>query len=96
MIGLVAIFKVKTGFETQVADACVRIAKKVREHEEECMMYEPYVAVDNPGVVVFMEKYASQEALQNHRQMSYYKEIVPQIREMLHEVPEVIVLNPLG
>ena len=96
MIGLMAIFKVKQGFEAQVADACIRIAKEVREHEKDCSMYEPYVSVENPGVIIFMEKYASLDALQNHRQMPYYKEIVPQIKTMLQEAPEVFVLNPLG
>lgn len=96
MIGLVAIFKVKEGFETQVADACVRISKKVRDNEKDCLMYEPFVSVNNPGMIIFMEKYSDLKALENHRQMPYYQEIVPQIKTMLQDVPEVIVLNPLS
>jgi quinol monooxygenase YgiN len=96
MIGLVAVFTAKPGLEKEVANACVRIAQQVREHEKDCLMYEPYVSVENPGIIVFMEKYSGTEALENHRQMPYYREIVPQIRAMLQEPPQVIVLHPLG
>lgn len=96
MIGLIAKLKVKPGNETAVKEACLKMAKEVQEKEKGCLLYEPYVSVDNPGEIVFMEKYQDMKALEYHRETPYYKELINTIGSALQGPPEILVLKPLG
>lgn len=96
MIGLVARLKVKPGYEEAVAESCLKMAQAVRENEPECLLYEPYLPVDNPSQIVFLEKYTGQEALEHHRSTPHYLALVQEIGGALEGPPEVTILKPLG
>ncbi len=90
MITLIATIKAKQGQEKELADLCVEMAKKVRENEKGCLKYVPYVSLENPEEVVFIEKYKTAEDLDKHRKTAHYQEIVKnKIGALLAEAPEL-------
>ncbi len=96
MIGLVARLKVKPGFEDAVAEACLKMARAVREQEPECLQYEPFIPADNPSEIVFLERYTGPEALKQHQKTPHYLALIAEIGGALEGPPEVTVLKPLG
>ncbi|MEW5783504.1 MAG: putative quinol monooxygenase [Bacillota bacterium] len=96
MIGLVAVLKIKAGTEEKVVKACIKMAEAVRMHEKECILYEPYMPVDETPKIVFIEKYTGMEAFEEHRRSPHYQEFRLAIEDALEGPPEVTVLKPLG
>ena len=83
MIALVARMKAKPGFEAALAEGCRAMAKKARENEEGCLMYNPYVSVEDPSELVIVEKYADEEALDFHMETPYFKEAMVKLKDVL-------------
>ncbi len=95
MIGLIARLKIKPGFEGDAKEACLKMAEKVRAEEKECHLYEPFVSADNSSEIVFLEKYTSVEALEQHRHTEHYKELGKALSKAIEGPPEIIVLKSL-
>ena len=89
MIVLIAEMKVKPGYENILADGCMKMAETVRENEEGCMMYTPYVSLADPAEMIMVEKYADEQALEFHTQTPYYKEGMNKLKEILAAPMEV-------
>ena len=95
MITLIAKLKAKPGKESLLAEESKKIAQKVRENEKSCLMYIPHVSVENPAEIVFVEKYADQEALDAHFKTPYFKALAEKFGELLDEEPELKTLKEL-
>jgi len=67
MFGIIATLKAKAGKGTELFAAAQARSAAVRENEEGCMQHKPFVSADDPDTIIFMEEYASQEALEPHR-----------------------------
>jgi quinol monooxygenase YgiN len=85
MITLIAKLKAKQGKEKLLAEECVKMAAEVREKEEGCLLYVPYVSLEDPSEIVFIEKYVDQIALDYHRQTSHLKALRQVLAEVLAE-----------
>jgi len=96
VVVIIAKLKALPGKEEALAGVCLDLAREVRQKEKECLMYIPHVSVGNPGEVVFIEKYASREALDYHRQTSHFKEASILLKDILDGPPEVTALKELG
>lgn len=96
MIGLVAVLKVKNGFEKEVAEAAVKMAEKVRKNEKECLLYDPFFADDNQSEIYILEKYTSKEALDKHRKYPHYLEFRETIKNAVSGPPQVTLLKYIG
>ena len=95
MVTLIAKLKAKPGKEALLAEECMKIVKEVREKEKNCLMYVPHISIENPAVIIFVEKYVDQEALEAHFQTPYFKALVEKFGELLAEEPELHTLNEL-
>ena len=62
MFTLLATLKAKPGKEAAVTEICIQLAKVVLSKEEDCLMYIPHVAKNDPGKIVFFEKYKDKQA----------------------------------
>jgi len=95
MIGLVAVLKTKPGMEEKVARAAVKMAEAVRKEEKECLLYDPFVAADNPSEIYILEKYTRAEALDEHRKLPHYLAFREEIKDAVSGPPQVTMLKLL-
>jgi quinol monooxygenase YgiN len=89
MITLVAKLKAKPGMEKLLAEECVKMAKEVRANEKECLQYIPYVSIEDPTEIVFVEIYVDMEALEFHRKTPHMKALRQAIGDALAGPTEV-------
>lgn len=95
MITLIAKLKAQPGKESLLAEECKKIAQEVREKEKGCLMYIPHVSVDSTAEIVFVEKYADQEAFDAHFQTPYFKALADKFGDLLDGEPELQILKEL-
>ncbi|RJQ24781.1 MAG: antibiotic biosynthesis monooxygenase [Peptococcaceae bacterium] len=95
MVTLIARLKAKPGKETILIGECVDIAREVREKEKGCLMYVPHVSIENPGEIVFIEKYESREAFDAHLQTAYFKALAEKLEDLLDGPPVLQFLKEL-
>lgn len=96
MITLIARIIAKPSKEALLAEECIKIARIVREQEKGCLMYMPCVAANNPAEIVFLEKYADQDAADAHVQTPYFKQYREITKELVAERLPIQFLTELG
>jgi quinol monooxygenase YgiN len=72
MLGVVATIKVKDGQGAEFEKVATELVKKVNENEKGCLLYQLYRS-EEPNTYVFMERYADQAAVEQHRGTEYFK-----------------------
>jgi len=72
MLGVVATIKVKEGQGAEFEKVATELVKKVNENEKGCLLYQLYHG-EEPNTYVFLERYASQAAVEEHRGTEYFK-----------------------
>ena len=72
MLGTIATIKVKEGKGADFEKVATELVKKVNENEKGCLLYQLYHG-EEPNTYVFLERYASQEAVEEHRGTEYFK-----------------------
>lgn len=95
MITVVATLRAQAGKETELAEACKELARQVREKEEGCLMYIAHQSVEEPGKIVFFEKYRDVDAQKTHRHTPYFREAGLRFQALLAAPIEVQVLSEL-
>lgn len=96
MIALVAVLKIKPGMEEKVAQASLKMAEAVSKNEKECLLYEPYVPLEDTGELYILEKYTSMEALEKHRHTSHYLEFKEAVKDAVEGPTQVTVLKSVN
>lgn len=96
MIGLVAVLKIKPGFEEKVAEATIKMAKAVRKEEKECLLYDPFVPLGRASEIYILEKYTSDKALEEHRSLPHYLAFRESIKDAVEGPPQVTLLESIG
>ena len=71
---VVGSMKAKEGHEDEVAEALRAVAALTHE-EEGCLLYAVHRGLDEPGRVVLVERWSSREALDEHFQKPYVREL---------------------
>jgi quinol monooxygenase YgiN len=76
MIVLVALYQVKPGHGDVVAEALTRVSQMVAETEPGCPLFQICRSQEDPNHFLLYEHYIDEAALQKHREMPAYLEIV--------------------
>jgi quinol monooxygenase YgiN len=76
MIVLVAMYRCKAGKTEEVLATLRAMAPLVKQHEPGCAMYQVSRAQDDPDVLMLYEQYVDQAALEAHRAMPHFKELI--------------------
>ena len=63
--------------------------------EEGCIKYQLFQDVKDPKVMIFLEEWASEEALNKHMASEHFKRIVPQLNMLREKASEVNVCKKL-
>lgn len=90
-----------------VAKSCIRIEAldRVRElsremventvKEEGCIKYELYQDIKDPKIMIFIEEWKDEEALNKHIASDHFKRIIPQLNELRERPSETNVCRRL-
>jgi len=95
VVTLTAKIKAKPGKEAALVEECVKLAKLVREKEKGCLMYIPHVSQDNPGEVVFFEKYVDEAAFELHGNTPYFNAFKTALEDLMSGDLEIQFLKEL-
>ena len=96
MVAIVAKLKAKPGKEKELEEVITKLTREVRDKEQDCIMYEPYVLREDPSEIMVIEKYKNDEAIDYHRSTSHYIAAKEKFQELLREAPEVNILDELS
>ena len=72
MLATIATIKVKDGQGAEFEKVATELVKQVNANEKGCLLYQLYHG-EEPNTYVFLERYASQEAVEEHRGTEYFK-----------------------
>ena len=89
MIGVVAKLTIQPGKETDFEQVGKDLMAKVKANEPGCLTYQLYKSKKDAGVYVFMEQYASEDALKSHGQTEYFKAAGPAMGACLAGPPDI-------
>ena len=92
MLGVVATIKVKPGMEKEFEAVAKELVAKVNANETGCKLYALHRA-ETPNTYVFMERYADQAAVDDHRATDYFKALGRKMGEYMEGRAEVMRLT---
>lgn len=93
-ITVVAVVKAKKGQEKIVADAMAACVPASRA-EATNIQYVPNRDLDDPQTFVFIERWASRQALQDHMETPHFKTLAESIKDSVAEPISLRILQPL-
>ena len=89
MIGVVAKLKIQDGKQGDFEQVAKDLMAKVKANEPGCLTYQLYKEKGSEDTYIFMEQYASQEALDAHGKTEYFKAAGPGLGACLAGAPEI-------
>jgi quinol monooxygenase YgiN len=92
---IVATLKAKAGQEAEFQTAALNLVAAVRANEPGCLLYTLSKG-EQPSTFVFMERYASEEAMQAHRATDHFKTLGRAMGAFMDGPPSVLRMVELG
>ncbi len=89
MIGVVASLDIQPGKVAEFEEVAMDLMAKVKANEPGCLTYQLYRAKGSQTSYIFMEQYASAEALKAHGQTDYFKAAGPKLAPCLAGAPQI-------
>ncbi|KUM43976.1 putative quinol monooxygenase [Pseudomonas sp. EpS/L25] len=93
-IRVVAILQARPGQAIAVERALSAIVAPSRA-EAACHFYTPHRDPGHEGRYVFIERWASREALAEHEQTPHFKRLLADLDGLLVEAPQIMILEEL-
>jgi quinol monooxygenase YgiN len=75
MITITAVIRVKTGTETLMREALLRVAEYVRDYEPKTVDFFVTAGVEEPNVFTTYERFADNESMEAHNASPVVKEV---------------------
>ncbi len=89
MIGVVAKLEIQGGKQAEFEVAAKNLMAKVKANESGCTTYQLYKQKGSDTTYIFMEEYASGNALAAHGQTDYFKAAQPALGACLAGAPDI-------
>ena len=89
MIGVVAKLKIQDGKQTEFEQIAKDLLAKVKANEPGCLTYQLYKTKGSETDYIFMEQYASADALKSHGQTEYFKAAGAKLGGCLGGAPDI-------
>lgn len=93
MIGVIAKLNIQEGKQAEFEEVAKELMAKVKANEPGCLTYQLYRARGSETEYVFMEQYASADALKAHGQTEYFRAAGPRLGAVLAGAPEIQYLD---
>lgn len=94
-ITVVAVLKTKVGCEDAVAKAMAACAPASRA-EATNRQYVPNRDMDDPQTLIFIERWASRQALADHMETPHFKQLAAALEGKLEAPLQVHILQPVA
>lgn len=92
---IVATIKVKAGQGPQFEEVARRLVAAVNANEPGCLLYTLNKG-DDPQTYVFMERYASEDAMKAHRGTDHFRTIGREMGAFMDGAPTVLRMAEVG
>lgn len=89
MIGVVAKLTIAEGKNAEFEEIGKDLMAKVKANESGTLTYQLYKSKSDPQTYIFMEEYASEDALKAHGQTDYFKAAGAKMGACLAGRPEI-------
>jgi len=89
MIGVVAKLTIQDGKQAEFETVAKDLMAKVKANEPGCLTYQLYKLKDSDNEYIFMEQYASHDALTAHGKTEYFKAAGPGLGACLAGAPTI-------
>ena len=89
MIGVIATLEIQDGKQAEFEGVAKDLMAKVKANEPGCTTYQLYKAKGSATTYIFMEQYASGDALKAHGQTEYFKAAQPGLGACLAGAPKI-------
>ncbi len=89
MIGIVAKLSIQDGKQGEFEQVAKDLMAKVKANEPGCLTYQLYKQKGSETDYIFMEQYASQEALDAHGKTEYFRAAGPKLGPCLAGAPNI-------
>ncbi len=93
MIGVTATLEIQDGKQAEFEAVAKDLMAKVKANEPGCLTYQLYKTKGSDTTYVFLEQYASAEALAAHGQTDYFKAAGPKLGPCLAGAPDIQYLD---
>jgi quinol monooxygenase YgiN len=93
MIGVIAKLKIQDGKQAEFEAVAKDLMAKVKANEPGCLTYQLYKAKGSATDYIFMEQYASADALKAHGQTEYFRAAGPKLGAVLAGAPVIEYLD---
>jgi len=94
-IRVVAILQAQPG-QAEAVERALRAIVAPSRAEAACHFYTPHRDSGQEGRYVFIERWASREALAEHEQTAHFKQLLADLDGLLVEPPQVMILEELA
>lgn len=95
-INVIAIFHAKPEHREELIAAYTEMAEQTHANDEGCLLYALQQSTTDPNVLAFIEKWASEEALDAHAAKPHIADGTAARDAMMSEPRQVIKLRSLG
>lgn len=82
--------------QTEAVERALRAIVAPSRAEAACHFYTPHRDPSQPGCYVFIERWASREALAEHEQTAHFKQLLNDLDGLLAEPPQIMILEELS
>ena len=89
MIGVVAKLSIQDGKQAEFEGVARDLMARVKANESGCLTYQLYKQKGSDTDYIFMEQYASQDALEAHGKTDYFKAAGPKLGACLAGAPDI-------
>ncbi|MEM7494045.1 MAG: putative quinol monooxygenase [Pseudomonadota bacterium] len=89
MIGVVAKLKIAAGKEAEFEDVAKDLMAKVKANEPGTTTYQLYKSKTDADTYIFMEEYASDDALKAHGKTDYFAAAGAKLGPLLAGAPDI-------
>ena len=93
MIGVVATLEIQDGKQAEFEGVAKDLMAKVKANEPGCLTYQLYKAKGSETTYVFLEQYASAEALAEHGKSEHFVAAQPGLGACLAGAPKIEMLD---
>ncbi len=93
MIGVVARLRIQDGKQAEFEQVAKDLMAKVKANEPGCLTYQLYRLRGSTTEYVFLEQYASSDALKAHGQTDYFRAAGPKLAPTLNGAPDIQYLD---
>jgi quinol monooxygenase YgiN len=91
---VVGSFRARPGKEVEAAEAFKALVEPTHR-EDGCILYALHQGADDPGRLVFIERWSSRELLEAHLRSAHITAVLERVEELFGDAADIVVYEPV-